>query len=166
MAKGSRARKKKDPFWKKLDPELQHIGKHIGKIVDNTSLKDVADIAVLLGCSYYGYKTMGNHGLIVGAVGYKLATTRGGAPPVSQIAGLGVLGAIGLVGALKSEYAAFSEGIAPSASKIADEIKEAEAKGEEYVPPSGICEWDRFGQLRCWFPSLGWVYFNKYKPSP
>lgn len=35
---------------------------------------------------------------LIGMLGYRLATTSGGTPPVSQIAGLSILGVIGLVG--------------------------------------------------------------------
>ncbi|TET65060.1 hypothetical protein E3J49_02605 [Candidatus Bathyarchaeota archaeon] len=167
MAKDKRKRKTKLPFWKKTkNPELASLAAHIGKIIDNTSVKDLADLAILGGCAYYGHQILGGAGALVGAVGYKLSTTMGGSPPVSQIAGLGILASIGVIGALKTEYNAFTEYLAPSARTISEGIKEAEAKGEQYFPPEGICEWDLMGQLRCWFPSLGWVYFQKWKTAP
>ena len=97
MAKKPRKKKVKEPFWKKLNPELQHIGKHIGKIIDNSSLKDVTDVAMMGALAYLGYEHFKNPaGALIGPLGYKLATTMGGQPPASQIAGLAILGAMGL----------------------------------------------------------------------
>lgn len=104
--KNKRKKSKKEPFWKKLDPELQSIATHIGHIVDNSNIKDITDLAILIACAYGGYNVwskvhpdLGIGGAITGAVGYKLATTEGGTPPASQIAGLGILGSTVLVGA-------------------------------------------------------------------
>jgi len=100
MAKKQRkARKKKEklPFWKKLGPEFKNIGDHIGKIIDNSSLKDVSDVAIMGALAYVGYQHFKSpQGALIGPLGYKLATTMGGQPPASQIAGLAILGAMGL----------------------------------------------------------------------
>jgi hypothetical protein len=75
----------------------ESIMSHIGKAADNMSLKDWAELALMGGIAYAGYSVGGIPGLIIGPLGYKLATTMGGTPPVSQIAGLGILGGIGLL---------------------------------------------------------------------
>src|SRR5437899_1923927 len=81
---------------------------HTGRILDNTKLSEFVETSILLGCAYFGaraaqrsfddpdWETVGG-GALTGMIGYKLATTFGGTPPVSQIAGLGILGGIGLV---------------------------------------------------------------------
>ena len=98
MAKKPRKpRKKKEPFWKKLGPEFKNIGDHIEKIIDNSSLKDVSDVAMMGALAYIGYQHFKSpEGALIGPLGYKLATTMGGTPPASQIAGLAILGAMGL----------------------------------------------------------------------
>jgi len=54
------------------------------------------DDLIALGVGAWAWKHSGEPAsLLAGMVGYKLATTPGGTPPVSQIAGLTVLSAIG-----------------------------------------------------------------------
>jgi len=91
MAKGKR--KPKEPFWKKLDPELRNISEHLGKVMDNSNLKDVADIALMLSVGYLGFARANQPEEAVSTMlGYKLATGPAGSPPASQIIGLGLLG--------------------------------------------------------------------------
>lgn len=86
-------RKPKQPFWKKLDPELRHIGEHLGKVIDNSTIKDVADIALMLSVGYLGFSRASQpEEAVTAMLGYKLATSEGGSPPVSQIVGCGLLG--------------------------------------------------------------------------
>lgn len=96
--------KKTRAFWKK-HPELQRITDHIGKFVDRLDGKDVIDLALASFIAYSGARTGYRltrtvEGAISGAgthlLGLKLATTQGGTPPVSQIAGLAILGVGGL----------------------------------------------------------------------
>jgi hypothetical protein len=100
LAEKAERKKKREskPFWKKMSPELQSVTSHIGKIIDNSNLRDVADAIIMGALAYLGFETFQDwRGAIVGPVGYKLATTMGGTPPVSQITGLGLLGALGLL---------------------------------------------------------------------
>ena len=59
----------------------------------------LVEAAAIGGCGYLGYKALNDkwEGAIFGIVGYKLATTMGGTPPLSQISGLGILATIGLL---------------------------------------------------------------------
>lgn len=58
---------------------------------------DLIDATAYIGLMYYGYHvTKDIRGSLLGIIGYKLATTMGGTPPVSQIAGLSMLGALGV----------------------------------------------------------------------
>lgn len=68
---------------------------------------DITDLVLIGLTTYAGWKTAENLGVKdipqkltaagVGLLGYKLATTMGGTPPASQIAGLGILASIGLI---------------------------------------------------------------------
>jgi hypothetical protein len=92
------AKKEKLPFWKKVGPELEHLFEHLGKTADNMRINDWADLAIIGGLAYLGYKEFKNPaGLLVGPIAYKLATTMGGTPPVSQISGLVILGSMGII---------------------------------------------------------------------
>jgi hypothetical protein len=78
---------------KPLDDSLKS---HIGKILDNMHMNPV-DAAIAAACAYLGYDTTKNwQGALAGIVSYKLATTMGGTPPVSQIVGVIGLGTLGL----------------------------------------------------------------------
>ncbi len=79
---------------------------HVGKILDNTKISDAVESSIILGCAYFGavaaQKIIDSPeaiagGALAGMIGYKLATTFGGTPPVSQIAGLAILGGIGVI---------------------------------------------------------------------
>jgi len=106
---GRKARKRKkpkepQPFWKKIkNPELKKLAEHIGKITDNTSWKDFLDVGLALGCGYAGYKALERFDIpfqwklgsaFTGMLGYKLATSAGFG---SSIAGVSILGALGLI---------------------------------------------------------------------
>lgn len=96
LAKKRRKKPRKGFTRSKKEWEESAAG-HIGKFIDRLRPADIIDLIALLGISYYGYElTHDARGPIVGAIGYKLATTMGGTPPVAQIAGLSILGAMGL----------------------------------------------------------------------
>jgi hypothetical protein len=81
----------------KKKPLEESAKEHIGHIIDKTSAKDAIDVAIMAGIAYQGYKVYGNWiGALIGEIGYKLATTMGGTPPVSQTAGLAILATIGI----------------------------------------------------------------------
>jgi len=92
-------RRIKSTFLK--DP-IESLIAHLGNIVDKTSGPQVFDSLILLGLAYTGYRIAERNKwdplntILSSWIGYKLATTMGGAPPVSQIAGLFVLGSLGL----------------------------------------------------------------------
>lgn len=92
----ARSKKKKEPFWKKGPPELQHIATHIGHMMDNMKANDAAELILLGAFAVLGYKAWGPYGIASGPLAYKLSTTMGGTPPVSQIAGLLMLMEMGL----------------------------------------------------------------------
>jgi len=58
----AKKKSQREPFWKKLDPELQHIGEHIGKIIDNSD----ADQILKLGL--FGLGTVVTHNLNLGGL--------------------------------------------------------------------------------------------------
>lgn len=96
-----KAKNAKLPFWKK-DPVIASVSSHLGKIIDNTNLKDWFECLIMAGIAYGGYKIAEKNNwdyfmtIITGEIGYKLATTMGGTPPLSQIAGLSILAALGI----------------------------------------------------------------------
>jgi len=86
----------KKAFWKRKQTEQESsISDHIGKLVDRLSLDDM----LALGIGAWGaIHTESLEGFLTALLGYKLATTEGGTPPVSQIAGIGLLAFTGLMG--------------------------------------------------------------------
>jgi len=95
---------KKKPSWKK-SPELKRVADHIGKFIDKLSGKDLIDLSVAAYLVYVGAKAGRGHleGTALGAgsalLGYKLArTSGGGVVNPTQIAGLGILAALHIVG--------------------------------------------------------------------
>ena len=74
----------------RLEQKIEEI------LTDPEKILKYFEALAYLGIAYYGYRAA-NHpsGAVAGIIGLKLATTMGGTPPVSQIAGLSILGAIG-----------------------------------------------------------------------
>ncbi len=94
MVKGKRARRKD---WSLKDLSVS-AREHFGKIIDNTNLQQWFDIGIMGGLALLGWDATDDpRGALIGPIGYKLATTMGGTPPVSQIAGLGILALLGLL---------------------------------------------------------------------
>lgn len=79
-------------------PLEESTREHIGKLIDNLKL-DPVDVLIYLGLGALSYDAFGKTpaAALVGPIGYKLATTMGGTPPVSQVAGLAILGSLGLL---------------------------------------------------------------------
>lgn len=82
---------------------------HLGRTTDNSQ---IMDLVVDAGCGYFGARAANNvralaggsaspedifAGIVIGLLGRRLATAFGGTPPVAQIAGLSILGSIGLI---------------------------------------------------------------------
>jgi len=81
---------------------LERIARHIGKIVDNSSIKDIAEASLTAALAYAGYQRFkGVGGALLGPVSLKLAQTPGGITSPSQIAG--VLGLCTLGVAMNSD---------------------------------------------------------------
>jgi len=96
VKKPRKSKKKKSTF---LEDPLQSIALHIGKIVDNSSVKDVAEVGILGLIGYEGYKLWGTSGLLSGIVGFKLAT----APSeIAAASGVITLATMGLTAAVPS----------------------------------------------------------------
>lgn len=67
---------------------------HIGKLIDRV---EPIDAFINIGLAYLGYEAFHTwKGALIGPIAYKLATTQGGTPPVSQISGLAILGILGV----------------------------------------------------------------------
>jgi len=93
----ARKKKKLKKIKRRLEPFLDRVGKHIAKIAENTSLKDIQDIILNLGLAYAGYEALRDwKGAVLGPVSLKLAQTQGGTPPIAQIAGVAGLSLIGV----------------------------------------------------------------------
>ena len=147
MVTGKHKRKtsKKQPFWKKIkNPELKHLAEHIGKITDNSSWKDILDVALALTCGAAGWIAGENLGIkdfkikagmaLSGAIAYRLATSGN---LIAGASGTALLGAYGLIdvwnpltGTLMSSYKAYEEW-----------AKEAEKGYEEFKEEHGIPQW-------------------------
>lgn len=102
-----KVKKKVETFWKKR-PELKSVADHVGKLIDRIDPSKIPDLMLSALCFYAGARTAQRfhataEGTLIGGgigiLGYKLATTPGGGViNSSQLAGLGILGSIGLVG--------------------------------------------------------------------
>jgi len=91
---------------------LERVAKHLGKIVDNSSVKDIQEATLNIALAIAGYEAFHNwKGSLLGPVSLKLATTQGGTPPVAQITGVAGLSLLGL--ALITPYEGPLEPIAP-----------------------------------------------------
>jgi len=77
--------------------KLNEFEKKVLEIIsDPDKILKFFDAAAYLGIAYFGYRAAKHPaGALAGVIGLKLATTMGGTPPVSQIAGLSILGTIG-----------------------------------------------------------------------
>jgi len=94
MVKGQ-GKKNKKPFWKKTNPELEHITNHIGKIIDNSNLSHIIDAFLYGGTAILGIQATGDiRGALIGPIGLKLASSRN---EVAGLAGCGVLATLGLI---------------------------------------------------------------------
>ena len=92
-------KKKKRKTRRHFKFDLERIGRHIGKIVDNSSVKDIQEAVLNIALAYAGYETFNDwRGGLLGPVSLKLAETSGGTPPVAQIAGVAGLSIIGVKG--------------------------------------------------------------------
>jgi hypothetical protein len=103
-------KKERLPFWKseKLPPEVRSFFAHIGKAADNMTHTQWSELLLYGGLAMAsikaGYELRGKKldlasiptDALVGPIALKLATTMGGSPPVSQIAGLSTLVTLGL----------------------------------------------------------------------
>jgi len=105
MPRKKRKPKEKLPFWKKIkNPELKHLAEHIGKITDNTSWKELMDVALALACAGAGWLAGQNLGIkdmkikagmaLSGAIAYRLATSGN---LIAGASGTALLGAYGLI---------------------------------------------------------------------
>lgn len=127
-----REKKVKSTF---LQDPLDSIMTHLGLAVDKMKLNDWADLGIIGALAYLGYDLSKDwRGMLIGPIGYKLATTMGGTPPVSQIAGLTTLAVLGIAsGASTGLIFNLPEGtITPIPGTNAEETEKAQ---EENRPP-------------------------------
>jgi len=90
-------RKPRKGFTRSAKEWEKSIATHIGKFIDNLTLKDVTEAALMGGLAYLSYEEFGLRGALIGPVGLKLAMTPGGVGiPVSQTAGVLALTSLGL----------------------------------------------------------------------
>src|SRR2546422_7661347 len=128
-----------------MDGFLESGRDHTGRILDNTRLNEFIDTSILLGCAYFGARAAQRAldspdaeaiggGALAGMIGYKLATTFGGTPPVSQIAGLGILASIGVTDLIGNPVEAIIDALGAEAASI----KKADDTAKE--PACAECE--------------------------
>ena len=86
------AKEKRSTFLKN---PLDSLATHAGKFLDRMQLDDM--LAIGMG-AWGALHTQAPEHFLTGMIGYKLARTEGGTPPMSQVAGLGILAALGLAG--------------------------------------------------------------------
>ena len=98
-----KAKRKSRKGFKRSNKEWEEsLSGHIGRLVDRLSFDDWLALAI---GAVAGYATESWEGALTGMIGYKLATTRGGSPPVAQIAGLVTLSGLGLASlAMQYDY--------------------------------------------------------------
>lgn len=98
MGKGRRKRKPNKGFRRTQKEWEESIAGHIGKVTDQTTWPGVFDFALNLGLAYVGQDVFGfPFGMLVGPIALKLACTpSAGIVGASQLAGLTMLGAMGL----------------------------------------------------------------------
>ena len=96
-AKKNKVKKIKKAARRHLKVSLERLAIHLGKIVDNSSVKDIQEAGLNVALAFAGYDAFKNwKGALLGPVSLKLATAPGGTPPVSQIAGIAGLSMLGL----------------------------------------------------------------------
>lgn len=91
-------KKKPKKTRKHFKINLERIARHIGKIVDNSSIKDIADATLMASLAYLGAQRFHDwKGAFIGPVAFKLATAPGGGTldpsRLTGVAGLLFLGA-------------------------------------------------------------------------
>ena len=105
---GKRPKKKPKTPRKHFKVKLERIAKHIGKIVDNSSVKDIQEVLLNAGLAYASVvhlKSVDQQGNIhynplnamFGPIALKLATTDGIVSQTAGVAGLSILG-ISMIG--------------------------------------------------------------------
>jgi len=147
MVTGKRRKKRskeKKPFWKKLNPELKHLAEHIGKITDNTSWKELLDVALALACAGAGWIAGENLGVkdvkvkagmaLSGAIAYRLATSGN---LIAGASGTALLGAYGLI----DVWNPLTGALETSAREFEKWSLEMQKKYEKYKKERGIPEW-------------------------
>jgi len=95
------ARKPKKKNLKKLGKKaeklLTRFKKRFPELIQNTTAKDWAELAIMGAVGILGWDTFKDwKGGVFGVVSYKMATTPGGTPPVSQVVGVAGLATIGV----------------------------------------------------------------------
>lgn len=111
-----KARLQAEKEWEERTSNFSHIlKKQFMKITAKLSFDDLLAIAV----GSWALTTFQTpEAFLWGAVGYKLATTKGGSPPVSQLAGLASLSVLGLAAGGGEMIASFIEDIGEEATKF------------------------------------------------
>ena len=131
-------RKKKDPFWKKLDPELKSLATHIGKIFDNAKPSDLIDLVAALTAGFAGFRAGQLAGVnLVGSLGlggsgvmaYQLAKSPN---VVAGASGVAYLASLGLINVWNPLTQSVSVVLAP-VSKLEDALRAA--RGLPPLPP-------------------------------
>lgn len=80
-----------------LTEKLSSFTGKLQEFCSKVPLDRLGEGLILGGTAYYGYKALKEKGLVIGPLGYKLATSMGGNPPIAKGLGLLLLANIGLV---------------------------------------------------------------------
>jgi hypothetical protein len=138
------AKEKRSTFLKN---PLDSLAMHAGKLLDRMSLDDLISVGVGL---WGGLWTNNPLGFATGLLGYRLARTEGGMPPVSQMAGLAMLAFTGIIPVLPAFGDAIEdtksflgakvdpECVNPETGKINLDCVLAKAFMQRWQPPLGL----------------------------
>lgn len=121
--------------WEQRSSNVPYMmQKQLLKFADNITFDDF----LAIGVGMWGWKHLNNPtAFLSGAIGYKLARTEGGTPPVSQVAGLAILAGMGLIGLAPGIAEALSI-IASGGSITHSDVQDIETLNQLGAPPKEL----------------------------
>ena len=150
---GKRTLKKPSKGFKRSRKEwAETIATHLGKFVDRLTPDD----ALLMGLGAWGaLHTQTLHGGLATMLGYKLATTGGGTPPLAQVSGLILLSGVGAAPYVVPGLGMFAEQMQEFLEEVSKDPKRA---SEHLWKPPGFDELPepREGYVWKWSIFGGW----------
>jgi len=138
----------------------ESIAGHIGRFLDRLTGEDLQNILITAGITYMGWKAYKSfYGVTFGLISYKLATSPNIVSAAAGLLGLGLLGLGFGTTATYTEPRKTEEG-----GHEIDITNPLTGESIKNVPI--YCEKTRFGQFRCFYPGLNWVYTTEPPKFP